>query len=758
MGIAKIARRTFLIGAAAVAGGVAVGYYYVQKPYANPLEATKAPGEAVFNPYVKIGADETITIIAPRAEMGQGISTTLATLVAEELEVPLENVKVEHGPAGGTYFNATIMEGGTPFEFYEEGFLAETTRNAMKPIAKLLGIQGTGGSTSTRDGYVKMREAGCAARMLLIAAAAKRWGVAADGLKAENGSVVDPASGKSLTYGALAADAAALPIPDNLKLKPDAEWKLLGKSQKRVDLHAKVTGKAVFGIDVDLPDMLYATVRMSPRFGVGAEKFTLDEANKVPGVVKVVPLELTNIGSGFGVIATNSWAAFKGAEAIDVTWKAAPYPGTSEEMFAAIRNELDRAPDFTLRDDGDVTIAFADAPRDEVLEAEYRVPFLAHACMEPMNATARWKDGVLEVWSPNQAPTLIQMKAAPLVGVEPEAVRVHTTYMGGGFGRRFEIDFSLYAVLLAKETDGKPVKVTWTREEDMRHDDYRPAAVARMRARIAKGEGASALDIAVAAPSVMKSALGRTFPGISPMGPDKTLTEGCHGQPLKIANYRVAGHVSTLPVPVGFWRSVGNSYNAYFHESFLDEIATAAGVDPLDMRLKMMADYPAAAGALKKVAEMSDWGGALAPGRGRGIAHTLSFGAWVAEVVEVSVTDDKVRIDKVWCAADVGKALDPSIVKAQMMSGIVFGLSAAVSQEITFADGEVEQANFPDYDAMRMNQCPTIEVEVLETYKRMGGAGEPGTPPAIPALANAIFAATGKRIRTLPLNREIEFA
>lgn len=755
MGIAKIARRTLLVGAAAVAGGMAVGYYYVRKPYPNPLKG--GAGETVFNPYVKIAADGAVTIVAPRAEMGQGIHTSLAALVAEELDVALDAVKVEHGPAGWIYFNAAMMEDGGPFSFFDESFLAESARSAMHPVAKLLGMQVTGGSSSTRDGYEKMRIAGCAARHMLVAAAARQWGVAASRLKTESGRVVDPASGKSAGYGELAAKAAAEQAPDDLKLRGRSEWKILDKPQKRVDLPAKVTGKAIFGIDVRLPDMLYATVRMSPRFGVGAETFSADAALKVPGVRKIVEID-TRFGKGFGVIANSTWAAFKGAEALEIAWKAASYPAESAAMFENLAATLARQPDFALRDDGDADIAFADAPREEILEAEYRVPWLAHACMEPMNATAQWKDGVLEVWSPNQAPTLIQMLCAPLVGVEAEAVKVNTTFMGGGFGRRAEPDFSVYAVLLAKEADGHPVKVTWTREEDMRHDAYRPSAMAKMRARVKKGAVPLALDMRVAAPSVIKSALGRYMPGISPMGPDKTLTEGAHDQPLKIANYRVSGHVSDMAVPVGFWRSVGNSYNAFFHECFLDEIAAASALDPLDLRLRLMADYPAATGVLKKVAEMSGWGRKPASGKGLGIAHTLSFGAWVAEVVEVADTPEGIRIGHVWCAAEIGHALDREIVKAQMMSGIVFGLSAAIDQQITFANGEVAQANFPDYEPVRMARCPAIDVEVLETYHRMGGAGEPGTPPAAPALANAIFAATGRRLRSLPMSAEVKFA
>jgi isoquinoline 1-oxidoreductase beta subunit len=757
MGIAKIARRTFLIGAAAIAGGVAVGYYYVSQPWDNPLKNEVAPGEATFNPWVKIAADDTITVIVPRAEMGQGVQTTLAALVAEELDVALDRVKVEHGPGSFAYYNSAMIEDGGPFAFFDESFLAETMRSAAEPISRTLGLQVTGGSSSTRDAFDKMRKAGAATRHVLVAAAAAQWGVDASSLSTENGFVVETSGGRRASYGSLALAASAIKPPSDPALKPSSEWKLLGKPQMRTDMLAKVTGTAEFGVDVKLPDMLYGTVRMSPRFGAKPKSVDDSEALKVKGVLKVVPIN-ARTGSGFGVIAENTWAAFKGAEALVIEWEDAAYPATSAEMFSALRDQLSKPADFSLRDDGDVTVAFADAPREDVIEAEYEAPFVAHACMEPMNATARWKDGILEIWAPNQAPAILQMVTAPLVGVEAKDVRVHTTFLGGGFGRRAEPDFPTYAVELAKVADGRPVKVVWTREEDIRHDAYRPAAVARMKARIVKGEGPAAVDMAIASTSVIASVIGRTFPSISPMGPDKTLTEGAHDQPYKIASYRVSGHKRDLGVPVGFWRSVGNSYNGFFHEGFIDEIAKASGVDPLDMRLKLMADYPAALGALKKVAEMSGWGRDPGAGRGLGIAHTLSFGTWVAEVAEVSVSDNGVRIEKIWCAAEIGQALDPEIIKAQMMSGVVYGLSAAMGQEITFDAGEVQQSNFFDHDAMRMSQCPKIEVAVLETYHRMGGAGEPGTPPSIPALANAIHAATGKRMRTMPFNREVKFA
>ena len=757
MDLGKIARRTFILGATAITGGVVLGYYYVRRPYSNPLHKEQAEGETVFNPYLKISDDNEITIIVPRAEMGQGVQTTLAALVAEELELDLERVRIEHGPAGWAYYNTAILEDGGPFPSFDESFFASTMRSASHPVSKLLGMQVTGGSSSTRDAFDKMRKAGCAARQMLVAAAAEQWALEPEVLQLGNGMVTGPGGEKSATYGELAAAAARQEVPEDLRLKHESEWRLLGKSLPRTDIPAKVTGQAEFGIDVNLPDMVYGTVVISPRFGAKPVSADTEAVLAMPGVLQVVPIDLP-CGAGYGIIAENTWAAFKGAEALNVEWEEASYPKTSEALFMALSERLDSSADFSLRDDGDVELAFADAPRDEVVEAEYRVPWLAHACMEPMNATARWSGGVLDIWAPNQAPTVIQMTAAPLVGVAAEDVNVHTTLLGGGFGRRAEMDFALYAVEMAKHTKGRPIKVTWTREEDTRHDAYRPAAVAKMRARVRRRELPQALDIAVASPSILKSYLGRTFPSISPMGPDKLVTEGAHDQPYTIENYRVSGHVADLPIPVGFWRSVGNSYNGFFHEAFMDEIAQAADLDPLGMRLQLMRDYPAAVNVLQKVSQMAGWGRDFQEGTGLGLAHTLSFGAWTAQVVEVSDNEDGIRIEKVWCAVEIGTALDPEIVKAQMMSGIVFGLSSAMGQEITFADGEVEQSNFVDFDAMRMNQCPEIEIEILATHDKMGGAGEPGTPPSIPALANAIYAATGNRLRSMPFSDTVDFA
>ncbi|BCG92412.1 xanthine dehydrogenase family protein molybdopterin-binding subunit [Mesorhizobium sp. 131-2-1] len=754
--IGKIARRTFLIGAAAVAGGVAVGYYYYRKPFANPLEADLGKGEATFNPYVKIGADNTITIVTPRAEMGQGVSTTLAAMVAEELDVGLDLVKVEHGPASYAYYNAAILQEGGPFAFFDESMTAEAVRSGLGVVGKLLALQGTGGSSSMRDGFDKMRQAGAAARQMLIAAAAHKLGVSAGELETANGTVLHKASGKSVTYGEVAASASAMPPPAEVKLKDKADWKLLGKPQKRVDMLAKVTGAPIFGIDVRLPEMLYGTVKMSPRFWSKPVSVDLAKAEKMPGVVKIVPIE-TSYGHGFGVIAENTWAAFKAAEAIEAKWADPEYPLDSVAIGEVLKQALGEK-GSALRNDGNVDTAFADAPREKIVEADYAVPYLAHATMEPMNATARLKDGALDIWCGNQAPTLVRQLCANAVGIEQDKVTVHTTFLGGGFGRRVEMDYALCAALMAKEAGGRPVKVTWTREEDMRHDAYRPAAIGKFQARLGDDGLPVAVDMKIASPSVIASTLRRLFPSLSAMGPDKTIVDGAYDQPYTIPNYRVSGVAAPVSIPVGSWRSVGSSINGFFHEGFIDEIATAGKTDPVELRKKLMAAYPSAVKVVETVAGMAKWGEALPAGKAKGMAFTLSFGSWVGEIVQVADTPAGIRIEKVWIAADVGTALDPDIIKAQLISAAIYGLSAAMGQEITFADGMVEQSNFHDFDAMRIFQCPVFEVAVLENFHKMGGVGEVGTPPAAPALANAIFALTGKRIRRLPLSKDVAFA
>lgn len=755
--IGKIARRTFLIGTAAIAGGVAFGYYKYRQPYDNPLKKGLGDGEATFNPYLKIASDNRITIIVPRAEMGQGAYTTLAALVAEELNVNLDRIEIEHGPASPAYYNATALKDGAPFPLFDHSMVAEGVREAMGVVGKFLALQFTGGSSSLADGYEKMRLAGATARETLKAAAAQKLGLPADRLEARDGEVVDPRSGKSLTYGELALAAAKIDPPSDVALKPRAQWTLLGKPQPRRDMPAKVTGKPVFGIDVQRPDMLYATVRMNPQPGGGMKSFDASDALKMRGVKKVIAID-SLYGQGFAVIADNTWRAFKAADAVAVTWADGPGHRDDAEAKTVLADTLKSGASFSLRSAGNVDTAFADAPRDSIVEAEYFAPFLSHATMEPMNATAQLKDGVLDVWAPNQAPSVIKIIAARLTGLADDRINVHTTFLGGGFGRRLEPDFSDYAIRIAMQTEGRPVKVTWTREEDMSHGPYRPTALGRYRARLGKDGLPVAVHGQIASQSVIAGMAGRIMPGLPIAGPDNMIIDGAFNQPYGIANYRIDGYKAPLSTPVASWRSVGNSFNAFMQESFIDEIAHAGKMDPLALRRKLMADYPTALSILDRLQSLSGWGQPLPAGHARGMALTISFGTWVGEVVEVKDDAGAIRVEKVWVVADPGMVIDPLNFRAQMMSGVIYGLSAAIGQKISFAGGAPEQSNFHDYDAMRMNQCPQITIDILENSGNLGGAGEPATPPVMPALANAIFALTGKRLRSMPLNEGVDFA
>ncbi|MFN3646742.1 MAG: molybdopterin cofactor-binding domain-containing protein [Gemmobacter sp.] len=738
--IRKWTRRAFLVTSVAVAGGVAFGVWQARRTLPNPLS-----GNGVMNPWLVIGADG-ITVVVPRAEMGQGITTTLAALVAEELDAEMDQISVIHGPPAQAYYNGALMKGVVPGPEWARSGWGEWLGEQASVVSKMLGLQVTGGSTSTADAFVKMRQAGASAREALKTAAAARLGVAADRLGTAGGFVTAP-DGQRIAYADLAADAARIdpPVPP---LRDPSTWRLLGRSQPRTDMVAKVAGTAQFAIDIRLPGMKFAVVRRNPGLGAGMLSHDPAPALDLPGVEKVVPL-----ADGVAVIGNTTWAALQGADAVQVQWAPAPYPADDESQRARLVAAFDTAPNSTMRNDG----AAGDVPMGvPVVEAEYSVPFLAHATMEPMSAAALFQDGALTLWAGTQAPGFAASKAADAVGIAAETVTMHTTIMGGGFGRRAETDFTTIAAQVAAAVPGTPVLVTWSREEDMTHDVYRPAAIARARGWIRDGR-IGGFDLALAAPSVTQQAMGR-MTGLGGGGPDRATVEGAFDQPYAIANARVRGHLADLSVPIGFWRSVGNSQNAFFHESFVDELAHAAGADPLEFRLAHIRPaHGPSADVLEAVADLSGWRAGKRPGVGRGVAFCYSFGTPVAQVVEVERRGNAIALTRAFIACDPGVALDPAIVEAQMVGGMVFGLSAAMLGEITFRDGTVQETNFPDYDSLRMTGMPDVQVRILQSGHRIGGVGEPGTPPAAPALANAIFDLTGQRIRRLPLRHDFDF-
>lgn len=743
-------RRLFLVATAAVAGGVAVGAYAYRKPFENPLAGGLDPGEVTLNPYVTIGADGRVTIVTPRAEMGQGSQSALAKLVAEELDVPFESIVVEHGPASRAYLNWRILGMSLPFPEHDKGGLAETARGAMHVMSKFLGHQITGGSSAIVDAFDTMRLAGAAARAMLLEAAAKRMGVPAATLVAEAGAV--SLGDQRFTYGELAADAAKVTPPDAPTLKGPDEWVLIGKTVPRKDIPAKVDGSARFGIDVRRPGMLHAAVRLSPVIGAPMTRFDAAKAKAMPGVVDVIDISGEPWGGGVAVVAKTTWHAFRALDAVAITWGEGKGPKTTAEITAALDKGLGEA-GYAFVSVGDPAAATGRA-----VEATYSAPLLAHTCMEPMNATAVFEGGRFTIWTGTQVPTLVQDAAARHFGGKPEDTTVVTELLGGGFGRRLEVDYAVMAMRVAKAMPGKTVKVTWSREEDVQHDVYRPPAKAKFRAVLGADGHPVALSARAAAPSLAASYVARVLPSLPLAGPDRLIAEGIFDQTYRFAAFRAEGTAVPLALPVGNWRSVGNSHNAFFMEGFLDEVARAGGVDPVAMRLKLLDHDPVDRAVLAKVAEMAKWTGKPTPGRGRGVAMCRSFGSMVAEIVDVVDTGKGLKVEAVHAAIEVGRAIDPGAVVAQVESAILYGLSAAILQEITLAGGKVEQSNFSDFDALRINQAPRIEVAILTSQAEIGGVGEPGTPPAAPALANAIFDLTGKRLRAMPFSREVAFA
>ncbi len=705
----RLTRRTLLTGGLAAGAGLAIGWELAP----GMLPAGAAGKVFAPNAWLRIDGDGLVTIVNSQSEMGQGTLTSMAVIIADELDADWSKVRVEQSGVDPAY--------GNP------GFG---------------GDQLTAGSRSIRGLMPVWRRAGAAAKQMLIAAAARELGVPAGELRADRGVIHHDASGRTLTYGALADKAAALPVPQDPPLKTPDQFTLIGKDVRRLDTPDKVTGRAIYGLDVSVPGLLVASVARCPVFGGTVASVDASRARAVKGVKQVV-----QIRAGVAVVADGYWAAKRGRDALAVTWSEGPNARLSSAAVRRAFADAAKQPGPVARRDGDVAKALAKASR--AVEAVYEVPFLAHATMEPQNCTAHVRPDGCEVWAPTQVQTNAQREAMRITGLPREKVRVHTTFLGGGFGRRGEVDYVVEAVELSKAV-GAPVKVVWSREDDTQHDFYRPATYNVLRAGLGSDGMPTAWFHRIVGAGLMAQR-GWVKPGQI----DGTAVEGASNQPYAIPNVLVEWTHKDVGVPVGFWRSVGASQNAFIVESFVDELAHAAGKDPFEYRRALLDRSPRHRGVLELAAARAGWGSPLPAGRHRGIAVALSYGSWAAEVAEVSVDGDgAVRVHRVVCAIDCGLAINPDQIRAQMEGGIVWGLTAVLRGEITLANGRVQQSNFHDYPMLRINEMPVVEVHIVPSAEPPGGVGEPGVPPIAPAVCNAIFSATGKRVRRLPIRAD----
>ena len=760
-------RRTLLLSGLGAAGALVVGWG-LMPPRSRLGSADTLPvtaGSVGLNGWIKITDAGGVLLAMNRSEMGQGVHTALAMLVAEELDLPLARIALIPAGHDRLYGNVSMFVASLPLhptttETGRESSAAKSGQWVVAKVARELGINATGGSSTIADAWDVLPLAAATARAQLVNAAALQWKLPVAELVVLDGIVSHP-SGPSAHYGELAKSAAATP-PGAVARKPAKDWKLVGTAAPRIDSAAKVDGSAVYGIDVRLPGQVYAVVRHCPMIGGSPGAVGVEAAMKLAGVERVVRLG-PYAGSTYAlaVVGASYWHARQGAEALSVAWQAPP-AGTLETraieagLVDTVRRAAADGSGFTFYALGDVEQADRSAARR--VESLYSAPYLAHATMEPINCTARVAEGRVEVWTPTQVPGLARSVAARAAGVAEDAVTVHVTYLGGGFGRRLEADVVGQAVRIALETGGRPVQLVWPREEDITHDFYRPAGVAVLKASLDASGMPTALQITSAGDTITPRWMERVIPMLAgPVDtPDKTASEGLFDLPYAIANQHIA-HVATRSgVPIGFWRSVGHSHNAFFSESFLDELAAEAGLDPVAFRLTLLKDMPRHQAVLKLAAEKAGWPGhgaasALAAGRARGVALHESFGSIVAQVAEVSLVGGQPRVHRVVCAADIGSVVNPGIVAQQMESAVVFGLGAALYGRIDIEGGRVRQNNFPSYRILALAETPLIETHLVASTRSPGGVGEPGTPPIAPALANALFALTGKRLRSLPL-------
>ncbi len=708
--LASPSRRNFLTATSAIGGGLLLGFGLPARGEVRDTLTTNSPFAP--NAFLRIDRTGKVTFVMPVIEMGQGTYTSLPMLIAEELEVDVDKVAIEHSPPDDKVY-----------------------------ANPLIGAQLTGGSTSIRSTYVPLRRAGATARVMLVTAAAQRWNVAPSTCRAQKGVVVHAPTGRKLGYGELVDAAAELPVPEKVALKEPADFKLIGTPHRRLDTTGKVNGSAKFGIDTRLPGMKFAVVAASPTFGGRLVSVDEAKAKAVPGVSQVVRLD-----DAVAVVAIHTWAAKQGLAAAAPQWDAGPNAKLSTADIVAQLAAASEKPGAVARHDGDAAAAIARAAQK--IDAVYEQPFLAHAAMEPMNCTVHLTKEGCDIWVGTQIPGMTQAAVMKLTGLTREQVRIHNHLLGGGFGRRLEYDGTVRAVQIAQQVQG-PVQVIWTREEDIQHDMYRPYYYDRLSAGVDAQGKAVAWSHRIAGSSIV----ARYFPPWIKDGVDPDAVDASANQPYGFSDIHVEWVAQEPPgIPTSWWRGVGVTRGTFPVESFVDELAAHAKQDPLAYRVALLDKNPRAKAVLQIAAERSGWGKPLPAGQGRGIALCIGFGSFIAQVVQVSVDKDgTVNPTYVWCVVDCGVQVNPDTIRAQMESGIVFGLSAALHGQITIKDGRVEQTNFGDYRVLRINETPRIRVDLVKNLEAPGGIGEPGTSCVMPALTNAIFAATGKRIRKLPV-------
>ena len=706
-----LSRRRFLASTAALGGGLVLS---LSLPFGQSEAA--ASGDFVPNAFIRVSGDGQVVLTMPYVEMGQGTYTSIPMLIAEELEVNLKQVRLEHAPP-----------------------------NEKLYANPLLGVQATGNSNAMRGGWKPLREAGATARIMLVAAAARRWNADLTSCRAQDGEVIHDATGRRLKYGDLAAEAAQMPVPEKVTLKRPEDFKLIGTPAKRLDAAGKVNGTASYGIDVRPAGVKIATLVQSPVFGGRLKNLDDSEAKAVKGVRQIVRLD-----DAVAVVADHMGAAKKGLAALKIEWDDGPHASLSTAQIAGQLEHATLGPGTVAQNSGDADKALAGAVTK--VEAMYQLPFLAHATMEPMNCTVHVRKDECEIWIGSQAVARVQAMAAKAAGLPPEKVIVHNHLIGGGFGRRLEADGAVRAVEIAKHVDG-PVKVVWTREEDIQHGMYRPYWFDRIAAGLDAQGKPVAWKNRFAGPSV----IARWLPPAFKDGLDPDSTEGAIDLVYELPNFHVEFvRVEPPGIPTAFWRSVGPSHNVFVTESFVDELASAARKDAVAYRRMLLDRNPRARAVLDVAAEKSGWGEPLPKGRGRGVALQFVFGSYLAQVAEVEVSrEGNVRVRRVVCAMDCGTVVNPDTVQAQLQSGVIFGATAALYGEITLKNGRVEQSNFDTYQMLRMNEAPVIDVHVIKSAEPPGGMGETGTSLIVPAIANAIFAATGKRLRKMPVDSNL---